>query len=169
MVKLNQAELRRVIHYDPKTGVLKWKVATGRRVRVGDIAGSILCDRDNRQRRRMNIHGYAYYAHRLAFLYMKGHWPRGQVDHKNRDTLDNRWSNLRECTGFQNQANRGPNKNNKLAIKGVSYNKTMKKFQATLWANGKRAHRSYHDTLEDATRAYKRAAKKFHGNFAKWS
>ena len=165
MIELTQAELHRIICYNPLSGNFMWRIATGRRVRVGDIAGSLLRDRADRQRWRMNIHSRSYYVHRLAFLYMKGRWPRGQIDHKNGDTLDNSWLNLRECTGFQNQANRGPNKNNKLAIKGVSYNKKTKKFQASLRANGKRVHQSYHSTSEDAARAYKRAAKKFHGKF----
>lgn len=47
-----------------------------------------------------------YRSGRLAFLYMTGHWPEWDVDHKNRKRGDDRWKNLREATRSQNLRNR---------------------------------------------------------------
>jgi hypothetical protein len=47
-----------------------------------------------------------YLAHRLAFLYMTGQWPKEQLDHINGIRDDNKWANLREATPGQNSTNR---------------------------------------------------------------
>ena len=41
------------------------------------------------------------------------------IDHKNRDTFDNRKSNFRECTYQQNSSNRSKQSNNTSGIIGV--------------------------------------------------
>lgn len=54
---------------------------------------------------------------------MTGEWPKGEVDHNNHESLDNRWDNLRDATHSQNQLNRKANhkgyKNNASGINGV--------------------------------------------------
>ena len=62
----------------------------------------------------MGDHGYTvirfrgklYLAHRLAWFYMTGEWPREQIDHKDGVRLNNKWDNLREATPGQNNMNR---------------------------------------------------------------
>ena len=64
--------------------------------------------------RRSNGNGYlllrlsrrSYYIHRLVWLWFHGEFPTGQIDHINRDRLDNRIENLRDATASQNRANR---------------------------------------------------------------
>ena len=46
-----------------------------------------------------------YVAHRLAWLYMTGEWPRHEIDQINLDRSDNRFCNLRPANRSQNSAN----------------------------------------------------------------
>lgn len=97
--KITQCELKRVLHYDPKTGVFTWKVNTGP-VKVGTIAG---CFDDGYIRIRINKK--MYYAQLLAYLYMKGYFPEYLVDHKDGIGSNNKWSNLRHVTTSCNMQN----------------------------------------------------------------
>lgn len=54
----------------------------------------------------VKLDGYCYRAHRVIFLMMTGRWPKPTCDHISRNTLDNRWSNLREATHAEQTANR---------------------------------------------------------------
>lgn len=89
-----------------------------------------------------------------------------QVDHWNLNGLDNTRGNLRLATHSQNQANRKVQKNNKLGVKGVVENGN--KYRARIDVNGKCIHLGLFDTLEQARNAYIEAAKKYHGEFARW-
>ena len=166
--KLTQAELRRLLDYDPDTGIFRWKISphSMARIRIGSIAGNVWHNR-GQPHRYIQIHGYRYRAHRLAFFYMRGYWPR-EIDHKNGDSLDNHWSNLRKCTSSQNSANRGPQKNNKLGVKGV-YRTKNGKFRVQVSKDGKNIYRGRFDTLAIAICAYRKAVKKHFGEFAKWN
>jgi hypothetical protein len=88
-----------------------------------------------------------------------------QVDHINGNKLDNRKENLRLCTNGQNKHNMGVQKNNKTGYKGVY--PFHGKFGAKLKVNKVPFFLGYHDTAEDAARAYDRAATKYCGEFAK--
>lgn len=88
-----------------------------------------------------------------------------EVDHDNGNTLDNRRGNLRPCTRSQNNRNKGPNKNNKTGIKGVTPVKD--RFKATIYADGILYQLGYFDSAEEAGEAYWEAAKRLHGRFAK--
>lgn len=87
-------------------------------------------------------------------------------DHKDGNGLNNQRYNPRNCNTEGNQQNRGKNKNNTSGHKGVSWNKGAKKYRVQIKANKGRYHIGYFDNLEDAIRAYKKAANKYHGEYA---
>lgn len=94
-----------------------------------------------------------------------------QVDHINGDGLDNRKENLRIATNSQNQANKKVSKNNKTGLKGVSPIYTKGYFcgyKAQISHQNKVIYLGCFPTPEDAHEVYKQAAKKYHGEFAKW-
>ncbi len=161
-----QAEIRRLLCYNPLSGNFMWKVSPNNRIHIGDLAGTILRDRNGRLYRRIRVNRHKYMSHRLAFLYIRGYWPL-LIDHKDGDGLNNCWLNLRECTNAQNLANRGPNKNNKLGIKGVSQIESGK-YLVQIGFNNKRIFLGKYKNLSSATCAYQKAAKKYFGEFASW-
>lgn len=96
--------------------------------------------------------------------------PKGvQVDHVNRDGLDNRRENLRLCTQTQNLANRGRFSNNTSGFKGVSWYAKTRKWKAQIQVGKVKRHLGYFDLPEDAHKAYCKAAEEGFGKFARGS
>ena len=85
-----------------------------------------------------------------------------QVDHINRDGLDNRRSNLRAATGHQNQGNRAVRFDSATQYKGVTWDADRARWKAVI--RGRRIGRFA--SKEDAARAYNDAALKEFGEFA---
>jgi intein/homing endonuclease len=76
-----------------------------------------------------------------------------EVDHRNRNKLDNRRSNIYVCTRSQNVSNRGLFKKNKSGITGVAWIEKTGYWCAYLNVRGKRVHTSYHREQVDAVAA----------------
>src|SRR4030095_9655374 len=65
---LTADRLRKLVTYNPGTGVFRWKVDRNNSVSEGDIAGH---EHSRTKRRLIAIDGHLYQAGRLAWLYMK--------------------------------------------------------------------------------------------------
>lgn len=87
-----------------------------------------------------------------------------QVDHINRNRLDNRRCNLRICTKDENSRNRTMHSNNLLGVKGVSAHGN--KFRSEIQINKRRIYLGLHPTVELAKEFYDLAAQMIHGEFA---
>lgn len=87
------------------------------------------------------------------------------VDHRSRDTLDNRRSNLRLATPSQNKANGLPYRNNHSGFKGV-YPQGSGRWQAQVRYHGILHYCGSYDTREEAARAYDARARELFGAFA---
>jgi len=131
-------------------------------MKVGDVAGHKLSE----GYLQISANSKIYFAHRLAWLYITGEWPKDSIDHINEIKHDNRFFNLREATRSQNMMNRGALKNNTSGLKGVSLKKSSGKWRARVGIRGKSKHLGYFNNPEDAYKAYCEAAKKLHGEFA---
>lgn len=95
--------------------------------------------------------------------------PEGMhTDHMNGNGLDNRRQNLRICTNRENRWNQRKQKQTSSKYKGVSWRKAEEKWRAQIGYDGKRIHLGYFDKEEDAHQAYCKAAKRFHGEFARF-
>ena len=103
------------------------------------------------------------YAHRLAWLFVHGRWPHGDIDHINGDKLDNRIGNLRECSRSENQRNHGLTTRNRSGFKGVSQRRD--RWIATIVVHGKQSYLGTFEAPEQAAIAYLDAAVRLHGEF----
>lgn len=103
-------------------------------------------------------------TYRLQFLhtFLAGY---GMTDHINRDGLDNRRANLREATNVENQRNRPRAAHGGTGFKGVSQT-SKKRWQARIAHSGRQWRLGYFDDPESAARAYDKAAREHHGEFA---
>jgi hypothetical protein len=166
--KLTFSEVRRILDYDPDTGLFRWKhrpEMSGQRNGkfAGALAGNVRPDGCI----DIKIHGKLYRSHRIAWFWMTGEWPSAQIDHRDLNRGNNKWNNLREATHSQNLWNRGINASNTSGYKGVSYNKGCKKWQAYISVSGRRRHLGLFATPEEAHAAYSLAATELHGDFAR--
>lgn len=90
-----------------------------------------------------------------------------EVDHINRDRLDNRLENLRLASRSQNNANKSVKAHKKSSkYKGVYKNSNATTYNVRLSVNGQKVYvGSYSDEIE-AAKAYDQAALEHHGEFA---
>ena len=86
------------------------------------------------------------------------------VDHINRDRLDCRNNNLRECTFAENSRNKSVYKNRSDGFTGVYHN--GKKYIPTVRLNGELKKFGAYDTLEEAVDVRIKAANELFGEFS---
>lgn len=89
-----------------------------------------------------------------------------QVDHINRNPLDNRRENLRIATGSQNSSNQSKRKKCTSDYKGVSWYKRIGKWNSRITVEGKHVFLGYYGEEIEAAKAYDKAAKELHKEFA---
>lgn len=155
-MSLTAERLREVLNYDPETGVFTWRVARPK-CRVGAVTGYLTPI----GYRTIKIDRERYYAHRLAWLYVYGKWPTGEVDHRSGKKDDNRIKELRETTPALNQQNRHrANTGNRSSFLGVRL--MGLKFQARIKLNGKHIHLGTYSTAAEASEKYLAAKAIYH-------
>lgn len=89
------------------------------------------------------------------------------IDHKDRDGLNNVRSNLRTATRSQNNANSKTNCRNKSGYRGVSYHKQARRWEAYIGSNGRKIYLGLYDSAEEASWAYDNKARELYGEFAR--
>jgi hypothetical protein len=92
---------------------------------------------------------------------------RRYADHINRNTLDNRRSNLRIVTSSQNCWNSVKHRNNTSGYKGVYWHKRTGTWMVRIRVNYKRLFLGHFSSLEDAANAYREAVAKYHGEYGR--
>ncbi len=161
---MDSTTIRNLFFYNKKTGILRWKITMGRNRPAGTIAGSI----NGQGYREVMIQGKTYQVSRIIWLLVTGKWPNGEVDHKNLKRTDNRWTNLRDATKSQNQANCKAYSNNSTGLKGAGLpDKKNGKYYPYIQVNKVKIRLGGFHTALEAHRAWVIAAKKYHGEFAR--
>lgn len=169
--------VRSRIAYDPDTGAMVWMPRPGtlpltlawNKQWAGKPVRLVVCHSPGSKDYAIaRLLGRWYGAHRLAWVCAYGMWPEHELDHINRDSLDNRLCNLRAATHADNQRNRGPMRNSKLGIKGVCYRAERlgrKKYYAQITHEYRVRYLGWFETPEEASAAYEKAARELHGAF----
>jgi len=160
--------VRSILHYDPDTGEFVWKDRGKSRdfwnvKYAGHKAGRI----NSRGYLIISIDNHPYSAHRLAWLYVTGEWPCGQIDHINGVRSENRFSNIREATSAENNRNSRMQSNNTCGFKGVHFDKSRERYRACIMVDGRRKWLGRFSTAKEAHESYARAAVQLHGEFAR--
>jgi hypothetical protein len=137
--------------YNPETG------------EVFNSSDKVCSKIDNRGYVRCNISiykkgkifkSYSLLGHHFAWFWVNGNVEINNIDHINRNKVDNRICNLRNVTSQVNQWNNNG--------KGYYYNKQTKKYHAQIALNCKPIYLGLYNTPEEARQAYLNAKQKYH-------
>lgn len=154
---ITQEELKELLEYDELTGEFTNKTDRNHLAKKGMKAGSANTDGYI----AISLEGKKYYAHRLAWLYMYGTIPESNLDHIDRDTGNNRISNLRVCDHSKNTFN--SIKNDTTYYRGVA--KNHNNYKARIYVEGKYIELGTYSTPEEASIVYEIKAKELQGDF----
>jgi len=135
----------------------KYKALNGRKV-GGNLEGYVVTA----------IKKKPIYNHRIIFMMFHGYFPY-HIDHINGIKNDNRIENLRAATKAENACNRKAPKNNTSGIKGVRWDKKIKRWVAKININGKAKYFGSFKDIELAGLVVEEARDKYHGQFANHS
>lgn len=159
--------LKALLFYDPIVGVFIRRETVVHNARIGDFAGSP----DKHGYLTIRIDGKSYKAHRLAWLYVHGEWPDGDLDHEDRDKSYNAIGNLRPAEDCENLWNTTVRIDNGIGRKGVHIHKVKGQptglYRVRIKTKGKTREVGYFKSPEAAHEAYRKAANNDHGEFAR--
>lgn len=154
--------LRKCLRYEAETGHIFWVERLSNASKVGSAA---FCQKRKDGYLHGQILGKKQLAHRVAWAIHYGYWPENDIDHINRDRSDNSISNLREATRSENCGNAAAKSTNTSGFKGV--HRHGRSWVASITVEGVANRLGSYPTPEAAHCAYKLAAEKYFGEFAR--
>lgn len=174
---LDAGLLSTFLDLDPETGFLYWKARNASRFQDtaslkaearaklwnGRYAGARAFTAKHRGMYFVGaINGVNFFAHRVVFAIHHGHWPQYSIDHIDGNGLNNRPENLRDVSHCENMRNVKMHQDNSTGFIGVSFSKSIQKFEARIHVDGRPRVIGYYETPEAAGDA-RRAAGASHG------
>lgn len=152
-------KIKHILWYDPLVGIFVWKNPPKEHARLtGWIAGSMRSGYSV-----IKINGVGFLSHRLAWKYFYGDEPKGMLDHKDGNKINNSISNIREATKLQNASNLAKRKN-KILPKGVR-SRPNGRFEARVKSNNVVYNLGSFGTVEEAHEKYKQKSIELFGEF----
>ena len=159
--RIPAADLIEWFSYCESTGSLLWKKCSNNAF-LGKEAGNVRTDRWGKSYRIVIFMGLNFMCHRIAWAIKHSEWPSDQIDHRNRDGLDNRIENLRVVTNAINARNTRRKNKASSGHRGVRWHTIGKKWNARIKINGKDISLGLYVNIEDAIAA-RRSADIKHG------
>lgn len=151
--------LRELFHYDPETGWFTRRVDKGP-FKAGSRAGSS----SGHGYRKLRFDGISLYEHQAAWLYVYDEWAP-ELDHRNGNGSYNALGNLRIVTHSENNAGK-PSAVGISGARGVYLNRRTMRWFAKIQVQGRAKQIGTFDTVEEAHKAYLKAAELHFGEFA---
>lgn len=158
IVRLNEAFL-----YCPDTGELRCKIDRPARAKKGEIAGTLT----KLGYVNVTIDGQHYMAHRIIWKIVTGEDPVGLIDHRDGDGANNRFQNLRIADHSKNICNSKVRSDNTSGVKGVSYDKRSRKWDAYIMRDQRAFRLGQFRTIEEAATVVRSARAELHREFAR--
>jgi hypothetical protein len=156
---ITQQRLQELLSYDPEMGLFINLTQRSNRIKTGSVAGHKRQDGYI----KIMLDGKLYLAHRLAWLYIYGEFPKKGLDHVDENPSNNRISNLRLATHQENSHNQSsPRTDNTSGFRGVSWSKRHQKWTARIKLNEKYKNLGYFNTAEQASEAHLKAKRENH-------
>ena len=156
--------VREILAYNTDTGIFTWRQRSRDWFKsdhdrnawnaryAGKEAGCVHTNVYRYPGLQIGVLGKQYTASRLAFLAMGEPLPE-QVDHLSRDSLDNRWRNLKASTNAENMKNQSKRRDNTSGVTGVHWIMRRGKWQAEACLNGKMKYLGLFTDINDAAAA----------------
>jgi hypothetical protein len=156
-ITLEQSLLHEMLDY--QDGQLVWK---NKKDNLAHLNGKVAGCLQKSGYRQIKFGQVMYPAHRIMWIYHYGSIDENlQIDHINGVKDDNRIENLRLVTAQQNCFNRS-----RLNAKGYAWNKAEKKWQSSIWLNGKLKYLGLYINEQDARNVYLDNCKIYHKEFS---
>ena len=152
---MTQEKLKSLFHWNGKN--FYWKIDRGG-MKAGDIAGVS----SHRGYRKISIEGKKYYEHRLVWLWHHGSMPKSIIDHIDGNTENNAIENLQDVKQSINAQKQIIRSTNKSGYKGVCWDKSRKRWIASITVDLKHIMLGRYEKIEDAISARQNAAEMYH-------
>lgn len=178
----SQDLLQQLLSYDPDSGVLTWKPRTPDMWPETTCGAKKLCEHWNAAYagkpalNTLTSGGYRFGTllglrckrHRVIWKLQTDQEPE-DIDHINGVPGDDRWKNLRNVSHQSNQKNLKLNKQNSTGVTGVSWDRTNRKWRASINCNGTVKNLGRYVRMKDAVLARKQAEREhgYHKNHGK--
>jgi len=141
---ITQDKLKQVLNYSEDTGVFTYKErlidnseSEGyRKSWNSQYSGKEAGTKTSHGYIVVSVYGERYYAHRLAWLYMYGVWPK-YIDHIDGNGFNNKISNLRSVTQSENIKNTRIQDKSVSGVIGVTWDKSRSKWIVKITSEGK--------------------------------
>ena len=156
--------VREYLKYNSDTGDVIWIKKPASKIKIGDKVTSI----DAKGYYVVGFKNSNYKLHRIAWFLHTGEQPPKYLDHRDGNTINNKWDNLRGATMQENNRNKGRQKNNKSGFKGVCWHKKSNSWIAQASLNSKVTYLGIYSTPELAHQAYCDFISKHHKNFVNY-
>jgi len=150
-IEFTQSNLLELFNYNPITGVLTNKYSRHRRAKINQAVGS----KNNWGYLQTSINYKLYLVHRIIWAMVKGveSLPK-EIDHRDRDTTNNRIDNLRSGDDCVNAINKQQRKDVGVRLHKGSY-------EAYIKVKGKHLHLGCYKTKDEAKLARLNAEVKY--------